>query len=53
MLLNSKQTAEYLGIKVKTLTKWRHEGRGPAYRKIEGAVRYHPEDVERFGARDA
>lgn len=53
MLLSPKQAAEYLGVKTKTLTKWRGEGRGPAFRKIEGVVRYHPEDVERFGARDA
>ncbi|WP_326964621.1 helix-turn-helix domain-containing protein [Arthrobacter sp. PL16] len=32
----------------RTLGQWRYEGRGPAYVKIGGAVRYRLADVEAY-----
>lgn len=47
-LANEFETARYLGLSVKTLRRWRWAGKGPAFRKIGGAVRYHPRDLESF-----
>lgn len=33
-------------VPARTLGQWRYEGRGPAYVKIGGAVRYRLVDVE-------
>jgi excisionase family DNA binding protein len=45
--LNEKQLAEYLGISVHALRRWRFEGRGPKFFRLEGRlVRYRQEDVE-------
>ena len=35
-------------ISVRTLAKWRSAGRGPAFLKIGGRVRYAVRDVERW-----
>jgi hypothetical protein len=35
-------------IPTRTLGQWRYEGRGPAYVKIGGAVRYRLTDVEAY-----
>lgn len=37
---NTKQAAEYLGLKECTLEKWRWAGTGPKFVKLNGAVRY-------------
>lgn len=47
-LVNEHEAAELLGLKVATLRRWRWAGRGPAYRKIGAAVRYHPADLSAF-----
>lgn len=48
-LVNEHEAARLLGLSVKTLRRWRWAGRGPAYRKIGSAVRYHPdEDLAAF-----
>ena len=48
-LVNETEAARILGLSVKTLRRWRWAGRGPAYRKIGSAVRYHPdEDLAAF-----
>jgi excisionase family DNA binding protein len=39
MLLNAKQTAEYLNVRLSTIRKWTHEGLIPRV-KMKGAVRY-------------
>ena len=45
--INEKQLAGYLGISVHALRRWRFEGRGPRFFRLEGRlVRYRPEDVE-------
>jgi excisionase family DNA binding protein len=47
MLMNEKQVAEFLGVTVSALRRWRFEGRGPRFFRLEGRlVRYRQEDVE-------
>jgi len=47
MLMNEKQVAEFLGVTVSALRRWRFEGRGPGFFRLEGRlVRYRQEDVE-------
>jgi excisionase family DNA binding protein len=47
LLLDEKQLAEYLGISVHALRRWRFESRGPRFFRLEGRlVRYRQEDVE-------
>jgi excisionase family DNA binding protein len=38
--------AEYLGVSPATLRAWRLQCRGPAYRKLGRAVRYHRQDLD-------
>jgi hypothetical protein len=51
-LLTPKQAAEFLGLSVDTLARWRVLGVGPAFVKFSRAkqalVRYRREDLERF-----
>jgi hypothetical protein len=47
-LLNERQAAEILNLKVPTLRRWRWAGKGPAFLKIGGAVRYDPAELDRF-----
>lgn len=47
-LVNEHEAAKLLGLRVTTLRRWRWAGRGPAYRKIGGAVRYHLADLSAF-----
>ncbi len=46
--MNSMTTAEladYLKVEPKTLANWRYQGKGPAYLKNGGIVRYRLADV--------
>jgi predicted DNA-binding transcriptional regulator AlpA len=47
-LLNERQAAQLLNIKVATLRRWRRAGKGPAFLKIGGAVRYDRAELEGF-----
>lgn len=47
-LLTEAETAERLVAKKETLTKWRHRGRGPAFLKLSGKIRYRLSDIEAF-----
>jgi predicted DNA-binding transcriptional regulator AlpA len=41
------EAASYLRVAVKTLTKWRGQGKGPPYRKVAGSlIRYVQEELE-------
>ena len=40
------QAAGILGLRPRTLERWRWEGQGPRFRKIGGAVRYLPSDLD-------
>jgi len=47
-LLNEREAARRLGLRVATLRRWRWAGKGPPFRKIGAAVRYHPLDLLAF-----
>ncbi len=47
-VLNERQAAERLGVRVQTMRNWRHLGKGPAYYKIGRTVRYGDEHVEDY-----
>jgi excisionase family DNA binding protein len=45
-LLSPEQLAEYLGVPVKSVYKWNHEGTGPTVRRVGRHVRYLVRDVD-------
>jgi len=45
-MLTTRQLAEVLAVSSRTLDNWRSASRGPAYFRIEGAIRYRMSDVE-------
>jgi predicted site-specific integrase-resolvase len=47
-LLREAEAAKSLGISPETLRRWRWSGKGPAYVKLGGAVRYATKDLEEF-----
>jgi len=47
-LRSDVEVAEYFGVKVATIRKWRILGQGPRYIKIGSLVRYRPEDLLAF-----
>jgi predicted DNA-binding transcriptional regulator AlpA len=47
-LLNEHRAAEFLGLKVSTLRRWRWAGRGPPFIKLGSAVRYDPRELDEF-----
>ena len=46
--LTATDLAERWQVPARTLGQWRYEGRGPAYVKIGGAVRYRLAEVEAY-----
>jgi len=48
MMLNPKQAAKDLGVCVSTLAVWRCTGKGPAFHKFEGAIRYDAADLDAY-----
>lgn len=50
-LLTPTQTAEILGVGIKTLERWRSTGEGPRFVKLSlGTVRYRAADLNAFVA---
>lgn len=47
-LLTPEQVAEMFTLSTNTLKWWRCKGKGPAYTKVGGRIRYEKKDVERF-----
>jgi hypothetical protein len=47
-LRNDVEVAEYFGVKVATVRKWRVLGQGPRWIKIGHCVRYRPEGLLAF-----
>lgn len=45
-LLSETQTAELLGLSIRTLQSWRLRGGGPPFAKVGRAVRYRRSDLE-------
>ena len=49
--LTARDLAARWRLSIKTLERWRHEGRGPAFVKLQGRVLYHPDLIRDFEAR--
>ena len=47
-LLNETDAADYLGLQISTLRRWRWAGTGPAFLKLGSAVRYDPNDLQAY-----
>lgn len=47
-LIKPIDLAKLLGVTTQTLTRWRKEGLGPEWIKLNGSVRYRREDVESY-----
>jgi hypothetical protein len=47
-LLREADAARRLGTSVRTLQKWRCNGKGPRFVRLSRAVRYDPADLDRF-----
>ncbi len=47
-LLSIRETADYLGVKVKTIYNMRYQHQGPDYVMINGSPKYEPEALERY-----
>jgi len=48
--LTTRQAAQYLSVSVKSLEKWRLLRHGPAYVKLNRAVRYRQNDLDAYMA---
>jgi excisionase family DNA binding protein len=46
--LDTKQAAQYLGLKKNTLEVWRVKGGGPTFVKFGRAVRYRIQDLDAY-----
>lgn len=46
--LNQRQLADRWDVSEATLERWRTEGLGPVFLKLQGRVLYRVEDVEAF-----
>ena len=47
-LMTVSQAADYLGLAVSTLNKWRCHGGGPVFIKMGRAVRYRAVDLDQY-----
>lgn len=45
-ILNTEQTAEYLGLSKPTLERMRLKGNGPKFAKLGSSVRYRKADLD-------
>lgn len=48
--ITTREAAEFLGLSVATLNKWRVIGLGPAYFKLGKAVRYRLSELEEWAS---
>lgn len=48
VLLTVEQAADYLGLAVSTLNRWRCHGEGPVFIKLGRAVRYRKSDINAY-----
>jgi predicted DNA-binding transcriptional regulator AlpA len=46
ILIDERQLEQLYNIRRKTAQRWRLEGRGPRFLKLEGLVRYRLSDIE-------
>jgi predicted site-specific integrase-resolvase len=47
-LVNEIQAGRILAVSVAALQRWRREGRGPRFARVEGCIRYDLRAIERF-----
>ena len=47
-LLTETDASKKLAVSVGALRRWRREGRGPAFARLEKCVRYDVRDLEKF-----
>lgn len=47
-LINTREVAEWTGLAIVTLEKWRLERKGPPFVRCESAVRYRVGDVRQW-----
>lgn len=47
-LIDEREAAAILGVRVQTLRNWRWSGKPPRYRKLGRCVRYHRADLTAF-----
>jgi hypothetical protein len=47
-LVSEGKSADVLGVSVAALRRWRREGRGPAFIRLERCVRYRMSDLEHY-----
>lgn len=47
-LLNEHRAAEVLGVSVRTVQRWRVEGKGPVYAKLGKRVAYAEESLQDY-----
>jgi predicted site-specific integrase-resolvase len=47
-LWKEADTARFLDVSVAALRRWRREGRGPKFLRLERCIRYSPEAIEQF-----
>ena len=50
MFLTPREAATLLGLSVRTLDRYRCNGKGPAFYKFGGRVRYTPDDLGQWAA---
>ena len=48
--MNQRQLANRWGVSEATIERWRSEGIGPRYLKLQGRVMYREQDVEAYEA---
>ena len=46
--LNTRETADYLRVSVSTIKRWRREGVGPEYLRIEGRISYEQTAIDKY-----
>lgn len=46
--MTQEEVAEYFGVTVRTVQRWRADGVGPAYLQYPGRVMYLPEDLQEY-----
>jgi hypothetical protein len=47
-LPNEVAAAKFLHLQTRTLSPWHSGSEGPVFYKIDGAIRYRPDDLENF-----
>jgi len=47
-MLNERQAAHILAVSIAALRRWRREGRGPRFTRLERCIRYDMRAIESF-----